>query len=53
MAKDKLCRIAITCKANELVDKLAELNPQYPKYMLVSEIIENAYTEKLMIKGGK
>lgn len=43
MTKDGLCRIAITCKANELLDKLAELNPHYKKYMLVSEIIENAY----------
>lgn len=45
MAKDGLSRIAITCKANELLDRLAELNPQYKKYMLVSEIIENAYRE--------
>lgn len=51
MANDGLCRIAITCKANELVDKLAELNPNYKKYMLVSEIIENAYQEH--IKGDK
>jgi len=51
MAKDGLDRIAITCKASELVSKLAALNPDKKKYMLVSQIIEEAYARQVESRG--
>lgn len=45
MAKEETKKIAITCKAFELLNKLNEMNPQYKKYALVSELIEEAYKE--------
>ena len=45
--------IAISCKAYEILNKLAELNPGYKKFVLVSELIEDAYQDQLKIKGGK
>lgn len=41
--KTELKKIAVTCKAFELLDKLNELNPGQKKYALVSELIESAY----------
>lgn len=43
--------IAISCKAYELLNKLAELNPGYKKFVLVSELIEGAYAEQTKNKG--
>ena len=42
--------VAISCKAYELLKKLADLNPGYKKYVLVSELIEDAYAEQKKIK---
>lgn len=42
--------VAISCKAYELLNKLAELNPGYKKYVLVSDLIEDAYAEQVKIK---
>lgn len=35
--------VAISCKAYELLDKIAQLNPGYKKYVLVSDLIEDYY----------
>lgn len=43
--KTELKKIAVTCKAFELLDKLNELNPGQKKYALVSELIESAYSK--------
>lgn len=45
--------IAISCKAYEVLNKLAELNPGYKKFVLVSELIEDAYQDQIKIKGDK
>ena len=48
---EKYKSIAISCKAYELLNKLAELNPGYKKFVLVSELIEDAYEDQVKIKG--
>lgn len=45
--------IAISYEAYETLNKLAELNPGYKKFVLVSELIENAYQDQVKIKGNK
>lgn len=37
--------VAISCKAYELLEKIAQLNPGYKKYVFVSDLIEKAYEE--------
>ena len=35
--------VAISCKAYELLEKIAQMNPGYKKYVFVSDLIEEAY----------
>ena len=35
--------IAISCKAYELLNKIAQMNPGFKKYVLVSDLIEDYY----------
>lgn len=50
---NKYKSIAISCKAYELLEKLSELNPGYKKFVLVSELIEDAYLDQVKLKGEK
>lgn len=50
---EKYQTIAISCRAYDLLNKLAELNPGYKKYVLVSELIEDAYMDQAKLKGTK
>ena len=37
--------VAVSCKAYEILEKIAQLNPGYKKYVFVSDLIEEAYKE--------
>lgn len=50
--KKKYQSIAISCKAYELLEKIAQLEPSYKKYAFVSELIEEAY-KKMQEKQEK
>lgn len=43
--------VAISCKAYELLEKIAQMNPGYKKYVFVSDLIEQAY--KNVYAGGR
>lgn len=43
--------IAISGKAYDILNKLAALNPGYKKFVLVSELIEDAYINQTKVKG--
>ena len=43
-------RIAISCKAKNLLEEIIKLNPKFKKFEFVSELIEDYYNN---MKGAK